>query len=126
MAIVNPTKLQTALDGPCLEIWKWAQVDADDTCVPIACGNFADKTMYFLKSTAFGGSLSVVGPPQADVDAAAARRYPTLSDPNNNPISGISTETAETIQQNAYFVKPEAGAGVTDVDVYLVLSSPRW
>src|SRR3990167_6747054 len=125
MATVNPTKLQTGLDGPGLEIWKWATVDAADTCVPVACGNFADKTVYFLKSSAFGGSMSLVGSPQADVAADADRRYVTLSDPNNNPLSGISTETAEAIQQNAYFVKPEAGAGVTDVGVYLVLSSPR-
>ena len=125
MATVTPSRVRTALDGPGLEIWKWAAVDASDTCVPVAAGHFADKTVYFVKATAFGGSLSMLGSPQADVAADADRRYVTLSDPNNNPISSISTETAEAIQQNAYFLKPDAGAGVTDVDVYLVLSSPR-
>ena len=125
MATVTPARVETPLDGPGLQIWKWAAVNADDACLPIPVGNFADKTVFFVSSGAFGGNMALVGSPQADVAAEASRRYVTMSDPNNNPISGIAVETAECVQQNAYFVKPTAGVGVTAVDVYLVLSSPR-
>jgi hypothetical protein len=125
MATITPSRVVTPLDGPGLQVWKWTGISAGDTIVPFEAGHFADKTVYFTKATAFGGSLSLLGSPQVDVAADAYRRYVTLSDPNNNPLSGISTETAEAIQQNAYFIKPDPGAGVASVDVYLLLSSPR-
>ena len=121
MPTITPTWIKTPIDGGGLQIWKWASVSAGDTCLPVIVGRLTDKTVYFLSSGAFGGSFSLVGCPQAEESIAeASRRYVTLSDPNNNALSGISVETAESVQQHAYFIKPVPGAGVSAVDVYLM------
>ena len=121
MATVSPTKVNTPLGERTVRIFKWTGLNAGDTIEPAIVAGYSDKTIYFLKSGAFGGNVGVEGSPDPD-DAAASV---TLSDPQGNAISGKTSSGAHTILQQAYQLRPTVAAGVTAVDVWLILNSTK-
>jgi len=56
----------------------------------------------------------------------ASARYVTAKNAEAGAaISGVAAEAAHTILTHGYLGRPTAGAGVSNVDVYLVLATVR-
>ena len=121
MATVSPTEVQHPLGKRTVRILKWASLNAEDTAEPALVAAYSDKTLYFLKSGAFGGNMGAEGSP--DPDGAAP--YVTLTDPQGNAISGKTTSSVEAVLEQAYLLRPTIGAGVAAVDVWLILNSTK-
>ena len=121
MATVSPTKVNTPLGERTVRILKWTGLNAGDTIEPAIVAGYSDKTLYFLKSGAFGGNMGAEGCP--DPDGAAP--YVTLTDPQGNAISGKTTSSVEAVLEQAYLLRPTIGAGVAAVDVWLILNSTK-
>jgi|SRR3990167_3639703 len=123
MATITPTRLANPLSKRGLRIWKWAEVDASDDCTPVLIAGFTDKTVFFLSAGAFGGSLTFEVSPEP---VTASARYVTAKNAEAGAaISGVAAEAAHTILTHGYLGRPTAGAGVSNVDVYLVLATVR-
>src|SRR3990167_379054 len=81
---------------------------------------YPDKTVQLLGT--FGGNLLIEG--SMDLDESTAV-YATLADPQGNALSGISAAKIENVLEHVYLLRPSAGASVSDVDVWLLLSNVR-
>ncbi len=119
MPTVSPVQVSHPLDHRNMRIYKWAALAAGDTAVPLVCGNFSDKTVYFLGT--FGGNMGLEGTP----DPAGAAAYVTLKDASSTAIATISAAAVRTVLDNAYLIRPTMGAGVAAVDCWVVLASTR-
>lgn len=118
MATVTPTEVLTPLDKRGLRIFTWNAVAASDDCLPVICGQYSDKTVYMYGT--FGGNMSFEGSPDP-----SGTTYVVLTDAQGNAISGKSAAFVEQILEGAYKVRPVAGVGVGDVDVFLLCGSTR-
>ncbi len=123
MATVTPTEISHPLSHRGLRIYKWASVNAADDCETVVAGSYTDKTVYFISAVPFGGNMSLVGSPLPT--GSGTQHFITLTDPQGNAISGKSSATAEAVLEHAYLIKPVAGSGVANVDVFLVLGSTK-
>jgi len=118
MATITPTEVLTPLDKRGLRIFKWAQIAASDTCTPVICGQYSDKTVYGIGT--FGGNVSIQGSPDPD-----GTTYVVLTDPQGTAISGKAANFVEAILEGAYKIQPVAAAGVSATDIFLLLASTR-
>lgn len=121
MATVAPARIATPLGRRNLRVWKWDGINAGDTITPLIVGGYTDITVFFLKGGAFGGSMALTGSP----DPADGAPYVTLDDAEGTAISGITSDDRRTVLDHPYLLKPSAGAGVADVDVWAVLGSTK-
>ena len=119
MPTVNWARVITPFDGGGLLLVKWEGLSATDNLgKPFVCGAYPDKTVQLLGT--FGGNLLIEG--TMDPDFAT---FATLNDPQGNALSGISAAKIENVLEHVYAIRPNAGAGVTDVDVWLLLHNTR-
>ncbi len=123
MATVTPTEVSHPLGHRGLRIWKWAGVNAADTCEDVVAGGYTDKTVFFISDVPFGGNMSLVGSPLPS--GSGTQHFITLTDPQGNAISGKSSASVEAVLEHAYLIHPVAAAGVSNVDVFLVLGSTK-
>jgi hypothetical protein len=121
MANVLATEVSTPFGQRTLKIFKWTGLNAGDTTDSVIVVGYNDKTVYFLKATAFGGNLGLEGSP----DPADAAPYVTLTDPQGNAISGKTSSSVEAVLEGAYRVRPTIGVAVAGVDVWLILNSVK-
>ncbi len=118
MATIKPTRVSTPFEGSGCEVWKWVGIAASDTCLPVLCGLWPDKSVQ-LEGT-FGGNLTIEG----SNDPAGAV-YSTLNDPQGNPLTTMSTARIETVLEHCYLIRPTAAVGVTATNVWLFLSNVK-
>lgn len=94
---------------------------AGDTLEPVVVGGYSDVTVYFEKGSAFGGNAGLELSPDP-----AASFYTTAKDAADG--SAIASKTADGAFQvltRGYLARPTAGAGLSGVDVWLVLNSTK-
>ena len=120
MAVIPWRVLITPFDGGGVKLLVWEGLAAGDTGQPFACAAYPDKTVQLVGT--FGGNVLIEG--SMDNDPAAAV-YATLNDPQGNALSGISAAKIENVLEHCYLLRPSAGAGVSDVDVWMLLSNVR-
>ena len=120
MAVVPWTKEVTPFDGLGLALVHWDGLAADDTGLPFVCAGYSDKTVQLVGT--FGGNLLIEGSMNLTIADAV---YATLNDPQGNALSVISAAKIENVLEHVYLIRPSAGAGVSDVDVWLLLYAPR-
>ena len=118
MAVVPYTTVLR--DGGGSKVVKWEGLAATDTGQPYACVAYSDKSIQFLGT--FGGNVLIEGTMDHDKTTAV---YATLNDPQGNALSGISSARIENVLEHVYYIRPSAGAGVSDVDVWMLLSTVR-
>ena len=119
MATRTWDRIDTPLDGSEFQVWKMAGVAAGDTLATLLVASFSDKTIYFLKGSAFGGDVALTGQP------APGALFVTLKEPDGTAISGKTSDGAFTCLQHSYGIQPTVGAGVSGVYIYAVCSSTR-
>lgn len=122
MATVNATWVDTNTDGPSCRVVKWTGINAGDTITAAPVGNFSDKTVQMYCANAFGGNMSLAGSCNPDLANAA---FTTLTDANATAIATKTSTFIAAITEGCYWIKPVAAAGVSSVDVYLLLQSSR-
>ena len=118
MAVIPWTVVTTPHDGVNVKLIKWLALAANDTGQPFNVAAYSDKTVQLVGT--FGGNVLIEG--SLDPDGAV---YTTLADPQGNALSGIASVRIENILEHCYLLRPSAGAGVSAVDVWLLLSSTR-
>ena len=104
-------------------IIKWGPFGASDTFNAVECAGFQDKTVYFVKGSAFGGNVGCQITPMVSTDPTTAV-WVTPTDINGNAISGKTTDGAFLITEGAGQFQPTTASGVTAVYCYLVLNAP--
>ena len=109
-------RVETPLDGSGLALWVWEGLTASETGTPVLCGVYPDKAVQLLGT--FGGNVLIEG--SLDPDGVV---WATLSDPQGNALSAITAAKVEQVLEHAYLIRPSAGAGVVDVDVWLLLTT---
>lgn len=119
MAVIPWTVVTTPFDGAGVKLVKWVALAANDTGRPFAVAAYPDKTVQLLGT--FGGNMRIEG--SMDTSEADAV-YATLNDPQGNPLSAISAAKIENVLEHVYLLRPAAGAGVSSVDVWLLLHNP--
>ena len=128
MATVTPTELAVLTGHRNCRVFKWAQVNGGDDCVPVVCAGYTDKTVYGWRATGstFGGTLTIVGSPDPSKGAITdtTETFQTLSDPQGNTISKTAN-FVEAVLEHAYWIKPVAGASITLTDITVVLASTK-
>ena len=120
MAVVPWTVVTPQRSEAGVKLVKWEGLAASDTGRPFNVAAYSDKTVQLLGT--FGGNLLIEGSMDPDSSTAV---YATLNDPQGNALSVISAAKIENILEHVYLLRPSAGAGVTDVDVWLLLSTVR-
>jgi len=120
MAVIPWTVVVTPHDGGGVKLVKWEGLAANDTGRPFNVAAYPDKTVQLVGT--FGGNLLIEG--SMDLDESTAV-YATLADPQGNALSGISAAKIENVLEHVYLLRPSAGASVSDVDVWLLLSNVR-
>lgn len=118
MATRTPTRIVN--DANC-EVWRWATIDSGDTCEPVNTRWYADKSVQFAKSGAFGGTVTIQGSNDPELTTA---RYATVNDPAGVAVTS-SAEAVKQILEHTVWIKPVAGTGVAAVDILLVLGTTR-
>lgn len=116
MAVIPYRKLTTPHDGGSLAVFVWETLAAGDTGQPVNCSAYPDKTVQFIGT--FGGSVLLEG----SLDLAGAV-YSTLNDSQGIALSGITAAKIENVLEHPYLIRPSAAAGVTAVDVWLLLAT---
>lgn len=116
MAVIPFRKLVTPHDGGTLALFVWEGLAANDTGQPVNCGAYPDKTVQLIGT--FGGSVLIEG--ALDPDGAV---YSTLNDSQGIALSGITAAKIENILEHPYLIRPSAGVGVSNVDVWLLLAT---
>ena len=119
MAVIPWTVVVTPHDGGGVKLVRWLDLAANDTGRPFVVAAYPDKTVQLLGT--FGGNVLIEG--SMDTSEADAV-YATLNDPQGNALSGISAAKVENILEHVYLLRPSAGAGVSAVDVWLLLHNP--
>lgn len=120
MAVVPWSVVVTPFDGGGVKLVKWEGLAGGDTGKPFAVAAYPDKTVQLLGT--FGGNMLIEGSMNSTVADAV---YATLNDPQGNALSGISAAKIENVLEHVYLIRPSAGAGVSAVDVWLLLSNVR-
>ena len=120
MAIVKWQQVVTPHDGGGVRLLKWIGLTASDTGQPAQVLAYPDKTVQLLGT--FGGNVLIEG--SMDLSEASAV-YATLNDPQGNALSGISAAKIENVLEHVTLLRPSAGAGVSAVDVWLLLSNVK-
>lgn len=120
MAIIPWRVVVTPHDGGGVKLVVWEALAANDTGRPFNVAAYPDKTVQFLGT--FGGNLLIEGS-MNPVEADAV--YATLNDPQGNALATISAAKIENVLEHVYLLRPSAGASVSDVDVWLLLSNVR-
>lgn len=111
---------KVAEDGRNYKIIKWANLGASDEGRPFNVSEYSDKTVH-IEATVLTSGITI----QGSIDPDNAATYRTLSDPQGNALSAITTQTIENILEHTYWLKPVAGASVSGGTVYLMLASTR-
>ena len=109
-------KVTTPLDGSGLALWVWETLAANEVGDPVRCGPYNDKTVQLVGT--FGGNVLIEG--SLDPDGVV---YSTLNDPQGNALSAIAAAKIESVLEHSYLIRPSAGAGVTNVTVWLLLAT---
>lgn len=118
MAVKPWRALVTPFDGGGFKLVVWEGLADGDTGAPFVCAAYPDKTVQFLGT--FGGAVTLEGTMNLDLEAAV---YATLNDPQGLPCSGVTSARVKNILEHVYALRPVAGAGVADVDVWLALAT---
>ncbi len=123
MPTITPAQVKSHPIGKrTCRVYLWEGMSAGDTLLPVVIGGYSDITVYFLKGSGFGGNAGLELSPDPDDQAG----YVTAKDAADG--SAISSKTADGAFQvltRGYLARPTAGAGVADVDVWLVMTSTK-
>lgn len=129
MAVKPWRRVPTSVDGRGVLLVVWEDLQANDTGQPFVCAEYNDKTIQ-IDSSNLGSGITIQG--TLDLDelgspdgSAVGAGWDTLSDPQGNPLAGITTEKLENILEHCYLVRPSCSLGVTDATVLLLLASVR-
>lgn len=120
MAVIPWSVVVTPHDGGGVKLVRWLALAATDTGRPFNVAAYPDKTVQLVGT--FGGNVLIEGS-MNPVEADAV--YATLNDPQGNALSAISAAKIENVLEHVYLLRPSAGAGVSAVDVWLLLSNVR-
>ena len=118
MAVVEWEAIVTPHDGGGVKLIRWVGLAANDTGRPFVVAGYPDKTVQLVGT--FGGNLLIEGSMNPTQASAV---YATLNDPQGNALSGISSARIENVLEHVYLLRPSAGASVSSVDVWLLLSN---
>lgn len=104
MATINPTieVLESAKYSRQLIKVTWSSVTEADTCAPVECGDFADRSVQF--SGTFGAATVTFQGSNDDIT------YTILTDPQGNNISKTAAGLEAVTECTAY-AKPVATGG---------------
>lgn len=107
--------LQKFAQGPGFQIWLWSGMTGGDTGEPLELNRLSGLASSVEMVGTFGGDVELKG----TISGAA---YHSISDPLGEAVLRAAAGITE-IASTARMVRPEAGAGVSDVDVYLLVRS---
>lgn len=130
---VYPRKVQynpVGIRSECTFVWDadatltaaYNGISSGDTIVPAMIAGYTDKTVYFLKGSAFGGAVSLTLSPDPSKPAAS---FLTAHDVAISPISGKTADYLGQVLENGLWAAPTAAATTTNVMVWLVCMSTR-
>lgn len=107
--------LQKFAQGPGYQILRWEGLTGGDTGEPVDLNRLGGLAASVEMIGTFGGAVELKG-------AIEGTSFHSIATPTGSDVSRSSagiTEIASTVRT----VRPEAAAGVSDVDVYLLVRS---
>lgn len=107
--------LQKGESGPGFQIWFWEGLTASDTGEPLDLNRLAGVAASVEMIGTFGGNVELKG-------AIEGTSYHSITTPLGEAVSRSDAGITE-VATTARTVRPEAGSGVSDVDVYLLVRS---
>lgn len=105
--------LQKGESGPGFQIWYWEGLTASDTGEPLDLNRLGGLAASVEMIGTFGAAVEMKG-------AIAGATYHSITTPLGEAVSRTAAGITE-IATTARTVRPEAAAGVSDVDVYLLV-----
>ena len=119
MAIISYT-IQNILPG--VRIATWSSVTQADTCRPVVCPQYSDKSFQVYGSFGSGGEVVLEG----TNEVTSPSNYATLRDPRGgaNTIDSFSAGMSQVLE-NCYQVRPRVSAGTgVNLTIVLLMSTP--
>jgi hypothetical protein len=107
--------LQKGDAGPGWQIWYWEGLTDGDTGAALELNRLTGLASSVEMIGTFGGDVELKG-------AIEGTSYHSISDPLGDPVTRSDAGITE-IATTARTIRPEAGSGVSDVDVYLLVRS---
>lgn len=121
MATITAVKQVIPHEGPAV-LWLWETMQASDVGSKVPVGHRPGKSIHALGT--FGGAITLRGSNLVDPDVTEATHWFALTDPTQTTISFTAAGLKEVLE-SCLWISPAAAAGVTDVDVYVLLTSAR-
>lgn len=107
--------LQKFAQGPGYQILRWEGLTAGDTGEPVDLNRLGGLAASVEMVGTFGGAVELKG-------AIEGSAYHSITTPLGEAVSRTAAGITE-IATTVLTVRPEAGSGVSDVDVYLLVRS---
>lgn len=115
MATITPTRIATPHDDK-VQLWLWETVTSDDTCLPVVCAGFQDKSIQVIGNFGTNAVATIQGSLIKD-----SPTYATLDDANDNDLA-ITAAGIEEITAAVYQIRPAVTLGTAeDLDIYLYM-----
>lgn len=129
MAVVPWRRVVTPHDGMGVKLIKWENLQAGDTGQPFVVADYSDKSVQF-HCQSYGSGITIQGSIDPDElgstdGSSVGAGWDTLSDPQGNPLAGVTSDKLETLLEHPYLIRPSCSLGVTDATVVLLLASVR-
>jgi hypothetical protein len=122
MATIVAARQTIPHEGPAV-VWLWETLTATDNVGSrVLCGHRPGKSVHVVGT--FGGAVTLRGSNLPDPDVTTAAHWFALTDPTQTTIS-LTAAGLKEVLESCLWVSPAAAVGVTDVDVYLLLTSAR-
>lgn len=109
-------------EGPCT-LWLWETLTATNNVgsrVPV--GHRPGKSIHVVGT--FGGAVTIRASNLKNPDVTQAADWFNLTDPQQTVIS-LTAAGGKEILESCLWISPAAGVGVTDVDLWLLVTSAR-
>lgn len=113
-------RVVTPHDGSGTALWCWTNLTSGEAGAPVVCAAWQDKSVAFVGMNNNG--VTIQGSLDPDPETTA---WHTLSDPQGNALSAVTTDKLENILEHCYQIRPLAGATLTASTVWLLLGSSR-
>lgn len=121
MATITVQVLRTERDGP-LALYLWETLtNTNNVGSRVMVGHRPGKSVQVMGT--FGGAVNIRGSNKLDPDVTVSADWFNLTDPTQTTIALTAAGGKEILEQ-CLWVSPAVGA-VTDVDVYLLVTSAR-
>lgn len=117
MATITPQLITTPFMSVA-QVWLWETVTSDDTCTPVVCAGFNDKSIQVIGD--FGGDASVAihG---SNIPGTPTTNHALDGNDSDTPIA-ITAAGVEEIVPAVYAIAPVVTGGTDeDLDIYVYL-----